>query len=423
MVDETRKSDAIDIDLASLLNILWRRRLIALGCVVLGVAAGIAYGMVVTPLYRATATVRPGITAFTPQGGGAREWQLKDVERWFANRLYRDDVAAELGVSRSEAPIITADFVMRGLQNVQGGNVVTLGVLDPSPERATRILEAAMDAFDRYAMADTLSNSIALTKRGLRIQIAERKRQQQRVQASVDSLQHEIALAVAESVQVYADVRISEADVAQVKSENQRLETHAQAFALRRAQIESRLAEIDVARDAARQRLTDHASGGDGVGLRPGVVLTETEVFRELVQTTTDLQGRLFSAISREDSLRRRIDANLQHIEKLRTETTRDVEQARIEVSRRLAALRFQRDVGVPSALRSLDVQIMEREAQFGALRPLERIGSVLASERPVRPRKTRALMILTFLGLVGGITLAYVFDYVWNHRREIFRD
>lgn len=425
MVDQTdNRNGNGDITLASLLNILWRRRWIFVGCLLLSLIAGVIYGMVVTPLYRATATVRPGITAFSPQGGGTREWQLKDVERWFANRLYRDGVARELGVSRGEAPIINAEFVMRGLQNIQGGNVVTLSVLDPSPDRAARVLEAAMRAFDDYAMSDTLSNSIALTRRGLQIQIAERRRQQARVLARVDSLDTEIALAVAESVQIYTDLELAASEIAQIEAENARLAQSAEAFAARSSQLETRLAELADAREAAQKRLGGAGtSGNDTSGLRPGVVLTEAEVFRELVQTTADLQGRQFSAQSRADSVRLRIGANAEQIERIQASTERTVEAARINFARHLAGLRFHRSVAIPSAMRSLDVQIMEREAQLVALRPLERIGSVFTSARPVRPRKSRAVMILGFLGFIGGITLAYTFDYVWKQRAEIFRD
>ena len=327
-----------------------------------------------------------------------------------------------LGSAPGQAPIIDADFAMRGLQNIQGGNVVTLSVLDPSPEQAKLVLETALDAFEDYATADTLSNSIALTKRGLNIQIAERRRLQRRLAARLDSLQIEIGLAEDESLQVYKELTIAEAEIAQIRTQNELLLGRAESFAARKQEVDARLAELERARASVENDLGADAST-DTAGLRPGLVLTETEVYRALVNDIHRLQGRLFVAAAREDSMRRQIRKNEDEIVRIRSEAEREVETERIEVASHLASLRFARDVAVPAQMQSLDMQILERQAQLVTLSPLERIGRVMASENPVRPRRQRAVLILTFLGLIGGIVLAYVVDYGWNHRREIFRE
>jgi len=77
----------------------------------------------------------------------------------------------------------------------------------------------------------------------------------------------------------------------------------------------------------------------------------------------------------------------------------------------------------VPNAIRSVQLRIREKLGQLYALSPIEKIGRVRVTDEPVRPRKKRAITILTFLGLVGGVAGAYVFDYLWTHRRRIFHD
>ena len=91
------------------------------------------------------------------------------------------------------------------------------------------------------------------------------------------------------------------------------------------------------------------------------------------------------------------------------------------QMSRIIADLRLQLRSGLELQRNQLRLQIAEREAQISALSPIERVGPITSSPKPVRPRKSRAVGILTFAGLIGGIGLAFVWDYVWNHRREIF--
>ena len=64
---------------------------------------------------------------------------------------------------------------------------------------------------------------------------------------------------------------------------------------------------------------------------------------------------------------------------------------------------RMARDFEVPNAVRSVQLRIREKLGQLYALSPIEKIGRVRVSSDPVRPRKKRAVTILTFLGLVGG--------------------
>jgi len=45
-----------------------------------------------------------------------------------------------------------------------------------------------------------------------------------------------------------------------------------------------------------------------------------------------------------------------------------------------------------------------------------------VVSDRPVRPRPLRAILILVLAGGAGGVCLAFIWDYVSAHRREIFR-
>lgn len=411
-----------EISLASLLNILWRRRLIVIGLPLLGMIAGIVYGNVVTPLYEARAIVRPGITEFGTRGGGYREWKLKDLSRWYGQRLYRTGVARELGVDLWEVPRIRADFVMRGLQTTEGGNVLTLSVLDPDPDRARRILDASIDAFGAYVLSDSTSNSLVLSERGLMIQIEDKKREMAGIEDEAERLRLDLALALRDSASLDEHEANAERLVDKMKARAERIEADVATYDLRAQRLEKQLLELHAALERSQDDLLD---GEQGASLDPSVKasaqMTETEAYRGLLGSYVHLEDRMQRMTTMRDSLRQQLAEEQLGIRHTQINQRLDFEMKRREAGRAIAELRLQLKSGVELQKNQVRLQIEEREAQIAALSPIERVGPITPSPRPVRPRKSRAVSILTFAGLLGGLGLAFVWEYVWNHRREIF--
>jgi LPS O-antigen subunit length determinant protein (WzzB/FepE family) len=411
-----------EISLASVLNILWRRRWIVIALPALGLIAGIVYGQVVTPLYEATATIRPGITAFDRNGGGRREWRLKDLTRWFESGMYRPYTAELMGRDPSDVPLVRADFIQRGLQNIQGGNVITLSVLDASPENAVDGLQTSLAAFTEYAMADTLSNSIVLTRRGLEIQIDELRRYQSVLEARVDSLNADLAVARVESLQIDDEAARLAFDITRLRDKREVMAERKAALEQRLVRLEENREELARTRTRVRERVGSDVSDAPS-GVRPQAVITDAEVLRGLVTSTAELDRDAATVSSVIDSLEREIGSAEREAAFLETRNRTLIAFQRAEAGRLMHDLRMARDFQVPNAIRSVQLRVREKLGQLYALSPIEKIGRVQVSDDPVRPRKKRAITILTFLGLVGGIAGAYVFDYLWSHRRRIFRD
>ncbi len=411
-----------EISLASVLNILWRRRWIVIALPALGLIAGIVYGQVVTPLYKATATIRPGITAFDRNGGGRREWRLKDLTRWFESGMYRPFTAELMGRDPSDVPLVRADFIQRGLQNIQGGNVITLSVLDASPENAVDGLQTSLAAFTEYAMADTLSNSIVLTRRGLEIQIDELRRYRSVLEARVDSLNADLAVARVESLQIDDEAARLAFDITRLRDKRDVMAKRRAALQQRLNRLEENREELALTRARVRERIDVDASDAPS-GVRPQAVITDAEVLRGLVTSTAELDRDAATVSSVIDSLEREIGSAEREAAFLETRNRTLIAFQRAEAGRLMQDLRMARDFQVPNAIRSVQLRIREKLGQLYALSPIEKIGRVQVSDDPVRPRKKRAITILTFLGLIGGIAGAYVFDYLWSHRRRIFRD
>ena len=80
------------LSLNDILNILWRRKSLIIVISLAGAALGIVYGMLVTPLHLATATVQPGITRYDANALPVREWPIKDIEQWFRGGRYNREM-------------------------------------------------------------------------------------------------------------------------------------------------------------------------------------------------------------------------------------------------------------------------------------------------------------------------------------------
>jgi hypothetical protein len=411
-----------EISLASLLNILWRRRIFVIGLPLLGFILGSVYGAVVTPLYEARAIVRPGITGFGTRGGGNREWKLKDLSRWYSQRLYRSEVAAVLDIELWEVPRIRSEFVMKGLQTTEGGNVLTLSILDPDPSRAMEILDTGISAFSKYVLADSTSNALVLSERGLMIQIEEKEREMHVVRNEAERIRLDLVMALRDSMQLDQREIAQRKLIGKMEARSERIQADLATYELRAERLQVQVAEVNEAVDLARRALLDTA-GGERLdpSMKASAQMTETEAYRGLLGTATELHGRLLVVTTIQDSLRQGLV--VQELEVQRTVLTQsiDFDVSRREIGRALADIRLALESGIELQIDQLYLQIAERQAQIAALSPIERVGPITSSPKPVRPRKSRAVSILTFVGLLGGLGMAFVWEYVWNHRREIF--
>ena len=109
---ETNNRSVGVFSLPLLLNILVRRWRLVAACTALGIAAGIAYGIVVKPLYRSTAQIRTGIVAYTVDGAPLRGWAREDIIHWFENDLFWQHMRGSPDLAHLKRPPVI-DRLMR----------------------------------------------------------------------------------------------------------------------------------------------------------------------------------------------------------------------------------------------------------------------------------------------------------------------
>lgn len=409
--DDTNRIADQGFDLASILNILWRRRIIALGLPLLGLLVGVAYGIMGTRRWEALATIRPGITAFDPSGGPARQWQQKDITRWYDLMLYRKDLEERLGLPAGSAPMIRTEFIAQGLTNLAGGEVISLWTTATSPEMAAAVIDTSLVLFNEYAEADSVSSQIKLTRDGLLLQAAELENRL----AAIDLAEEGVLLQLGEA----------EGDSLVVAEKSRNLVLELESFDRKREYFLRRVEELK----AERPRLESELEGLEAALARAGVstdggraFATSTGVVEGLLDARLRLQENLSANKAVADSMLYNSELAALDKSRLAIEGGSLLMSEMRSVERKIGDLRLKRKLDLPSQRRSLHFEIDARRSKLGLLSPTQRVGGTVVSDNPVRPRPLRAMAILVFLGTLGGLVLAFVWDYVSANRRKIFR-
>lgn len=412
-----------EINLATLLNILWRRRLLVLGLPLLGLVIGLLYGALGTRRWEATVTIRPGITAFSPDGAPHRQWQLKDISRWYEKRLYQRDLVERLGLPPRTQLTIQAEFIAQGLQNLQGGEVITLWTTATSPELAAAILDTSLTLFSEFAEADTISSQLKLTRDGLLLQIRNQEVQLRALEGEETRLSFMLESARADSLLVVAEDQRLALDLDRLQRQHEYFQQRLVALRDDEPRLVADLTQLE----HTVRRLTAEAADRDGPAdlpswVRRDAVLDSGTVLESLTRTKLQLQQALALNRARQDSVAYAAEVNRVDQAKLAIHRETSIRARISEASRKIGELVIERDIELPA--RRLDIHnlIDERRVKLGTIAPLQRVGTTVVSDRPVRPRTARAVIILVLLGGAAGVCLGFAWDYVHKHRRDIFR-
>lgn len=414
------------LSLPGLLNILYRGRRLVLAATLAGLVAGVAYGIITRPLYLATAQVRPGIVSYSDMGAPLREWALKDIVRWFRTDLYWPDMRHLPGyVERKGPPIIVAEYIPVGPQYQQGGDVITLTNLDRDPLAAVGTLRHAIDSFNQQASMDSLGSTMHLTIGGARVRMAKIRNDIEHVTAAEERTRMDIAARHRALELVGADSRRLDLQIARLESGRTWREDAAVAIG---AEAEASRERLVRAQDLLeRVMAADSSAGGGG---RTGDPETDVllQVARreqagrvgELLATVDDLSARMTTATVTVDTLRDAITAIDLKIARLKLERDVDLAKRRGDIEQEIADLELKLSRDLPFERAQLEADWQGEKVLVDLLTPLEQIGRISVTDKPVRPRKLRAAAILTGLGLVSGMFLVLALEYFRRNRDQI---
>ncbi len=409
-----------------ILNVFWRRRWTILLITVLGVVAGLAYSFLTRPLYRATAQVRPGIVSYTDYGAPVREWHLKDIVRWFRTELYWSDMQAQPAFdSYKRAPVVTAEFIPQGPQYVEGGDVIMLENLARDPAEAKLILDQAIAAFNAQAASDSLGSTLHLTRGGARIRIAMFEGDQSKLlgerallEHSIRMKQRELELIALEREQIAADVAALE----KMNDARQRIvdAAHSEITTARRRLVG---AEAALAR-YLRTESGDPSPAGEPQDLAASIEQIESPaaVARagELLLTVNEMSRHILDVQVMADTLQIGIQRTMHEIETLRTERDLALRMRAVDADREIGDFEIQIEHDLPYQHQQLQQNINSEHVRLGLLSPLETIGAISVTNKPVRPRKLRATTILTVLAFLAALFFVLAVEYFSRNKHAI---
>jgi len=422
-LEQNTNAPGQEFNLASILNILWRRRLIVLGLPLLGLAVGLLYGAFGTKRWSATATVRPGITSFSPDGSPWRQWQLKDITTWFDKELYRQDLVERLELDPDFRPVIRTEFIATGLTNLAGGEVVTLWTTGTSPDLAAAIIDTSIVLFKEYAEGDTLSSQIKLTQDGLALQIQVLETRFLTVTKEEAGLKLQRRIARDDSVAVGILDQEFALELEKLGHRQEFYRKRIKGLQESRPLVEKDLAQIETALALVASNPDD---GPDPESIpawaRRDAVLDGGDVMEGLADIRFRLHKQLNRNLAEQDSFNYELELATLGFSKLEIQRKASVELKVRELEQIIGDLSLELDYEIPLQRRELRNEINARQVQLGALTSLQRLGETIISDKPVRPRGARATLILVFLGVIGGIVLGFSAEYLLANRREIFR-
>lgn len=429
---DLHNEDRFVFTLPALLNILFRGRVVIAVVTALGLAAGIGYGIVVKPLYRASVQVRPGIVAYTEQGGALRGWIREDIVHFFTAGLFWQDLRKRPQFADMKAPpIVGAEFVPGAIQFMPGGDVITLTNLSTEPGRAVAILQGSMDSFIGQGTSDTLRSDLNLTRKNIQVRMQKITQDIEQVAAKEAKVSLEIEQVQSEKKMVEYEREKLDLDLKNLNEEN----------AWHRRTVESTLAEVSAARErlvSAEKMLAvvvqaeQGASGSSGAGSAfedpVGEVLKQTASREQagrvgdLLVTVNELSTSIYEGQVRADSLQNRISANEQEMNRLKKYGELVLAKQDVDIKRKIGDLEIHLQKDLPYERAMLQNDWEEEKVKLEIIAPLERVGEITVSEKPVRPRKFRAASILTVLAFCGSLVLVLVWEYFQVNREEITR-
>jgi hypothetical protein len=402
-------------------------------CTALGLIAGIGYGIVVKPLYRSSVQIRPGIVAFTENGGPLRGGIREDIVNFFQSSLYWQDMREESQFADLKAaPIILAQYVSSAIQFMAGGEVITLTNLSTDPGRAVSILECSIHSFNSQGFADSLSSDLHLTKKGIEVRMQGIAQDIEMVESKESKVALEIKQVQGELKLIDYERKKMDLDLKTLDEENARLARTAEVTLDEVALARERLVKAEKMLTVAMQAELDTTAGSDpGQGTDDPVVEVLKQTARreqagrvgDLLITVNSLSTAIYEGVIKADSLRGRIMDNEQEMARLKLVGELVLTKNESDINQKLGDLKIRLTRDLPHERSTLQNSLRGEQIRLNTISPLEQVGRVTVTQKPVRPRKSRAITILTMLAFFGSLALVLVWEYFQVNRQEITRN
>jgi len=372
-----------EIDLARLFALLWHRRIIIVGIVLLCTFLASVYCLIATPLFEINAQVQPGITGYDSKGDEIRGITPEAIKFWFSKKGYASIENNDTDSSHS-----------LGIKAVSKRNskIVDITFYWPDKRQGIAILQKVLQAFSD-TLGQNMHKEIEINRKKLEEKISRLRLQLQQTLNMITKL---------------------EGQIKQKKNNIQLLETTLITLNRNKAQMEK-------ARDRIKQQVkTVYANTNELIELRKEMIklgskagvdkfalLMYSNIVQQNITYITSLEQRLAT-------IEKEINEFLIKEEKNKGE----IDDIKIDIKN--LASRLEKEI--PLRQKALEKQIAIIQAQEAALGPIEIVQAPFSSPKPVKPRSKLIVILSVFLGLLLAIFIVLIMEF-WNNSKAKFHD
>ena len=445
-----------EIDLVDLVGVLWRRRWLMLGTVVVIVGLAIAYCFTATPKYEITAQLTPGITRFDDRGNPARDLSAKDIQTWFEKESYREGLVSLLGNDESP-PRLTAS-------TTQQARLVTVSFYWPDTKKGKQLLKSVVDNFinrgsksiqqitascrsieqeifalnkeieqisiERERLKDKVQNvqqKLFVGQRSIEQDIHKLKKDLEHIPIEQTLINNQIALAKNK-------VKLLNAEIASIKKNR---DLAKKAFALIRERINGVNSNTE---ELIKLRLTLNPGDSDKIALLmySNIIQQNIGYATNLQRRSEDLEKEINQYIVEKAAKSKEIDDLNIEIQDLQIKRDKELLMEELKLKKNILTLEAKLTKTIKDAeveiqeykvkhnqelnlkADNLQEQIHTLKTRLAALTPLEVVQPPFSSKKPVKPAKIKILAIAIVLGGFLAVLVAFLTEFWVKNRSRV---
>jgi hypothetical protein len=367
-----------EIDLTSILQILWRRKLLILIVFALVLATAGLFIYTSTPKYRIMAQIAPGITGYDHEGNPQRDISKGDIQTWFREKSYltvplttthKSDNFPEFStVADNDSKVLTIEFNW------------------PQPEKGVAILEIIIRHLRKNN--PTLGVESVIVSRSV---IEEKKK----------IVEQNINRIVFEESRLEGGIELQQNKTKSVKAELDSIESNIKQTHKLAKRMRDKITAINKNTEqlmGLREKMTDGNSDKLALLMYSNIIQQNIQYVMNLEQRIADLEKQL----------------NELSVEKSRKKE--ELEQIQINIKELVTT----KDEELPLKAAALQQKLSTLKTQTDALYPIVVIQPPFSSREPVEPSKLKILALSIIAGGILAILSAFMADFLIRSKAEI---
>ena len=372
-----------EIDLADILAIFWRHRVLMAIIVCLMVAAGIIYCLLATPLYEISAQIRPGITGYTDTNQEKHSITPEAIKFWFNKKGY-------LSFIKETVPSKIKDISSFKINafTKKDSQIVNLSLYWPDANNGCKLLQGCMDIFSSV-LSKSLKKEIEITRKLL--------------QQKISDLELEIQQTKNEGLDVEGQINEQKNKIALVKAKLKTLQKNKNEMLKTRNRLEGQIKNVYKNTNELIELRKEMIKENKKVGVDKFALLMYSNIVQQNISYITNLEERLAN-IEKEIN---QFDVDETHLKSKINNIETKIQQLETRLKEEL-----------PLKIKALEKQKDVIASKIASTQPIDVVQVPFSSPGPVKPKKGLILTLSFVLGCFIAI-LGAGFREFWLHARS----